>query len=83
MIVRPAFRRPFVTGVFAPLPSAPFVFAEESKIQLNPFVHEALEEPHERLAFRIVKEQPILISDIRCQISEASTARRARLTSEI
>ena len=48
--------------MFAPLPSAPFVFAEESKIQLNPFVHEALEEPHERLAFRIVKEQPIKTS---------------------
>jgi hypothetical protein len=28
------------------------------KIQLNPFVHESLISLHERLAFRIVKEQP-------------------------
>ena len=70
-------------GVFAPLPFAPFAFAKESKIQLNPFVREALIKLHGRLAFLIVKEQPML-SGIRRQETAASpsslAAHRARLS---
>ena len=46
-------------GVFAPARPAPFVFAEQAKIHLNP-VRQALIKPSERLTFRIVKERTAL-----------------------
>ena len=46
-------------GVFAPTRPAPFVFAEQAKIHLNP-VRQALIKPDERLTFQIVKERTAL-----------------------
>jgi hypothetical protein len=59
-------------GVFAPaLPFRLLSRKKRAKIQLNPFVHESLISLHERLAFQIVKEQPMFQkSEFRWQKSE-------------
>jgi hypothetical protein len=60
--------------VFAPPINAPFVSRRWARYNSTLFVHEALEGLHERLAFRIVKEQPITLLAKR-QAQAASTSR--------